>query len=52
MRRLRLISNVTNSKHVFFHFVVYLFVKIFLVFNCLAVVVVVVVIMSIAVYCC
>ena len=31
VRRLRLISYVTNSKHVFFHFVVYLFLKIFLV---------------------
>ena len=31
MRRLRLISHVTDSKHVFFHFVVYHFLKIFFV---------------------
>ena len=30
VRRLRLISHVTNIKHVFFYFVVYLFLKIFL----------------------
>ena len=31
VRRLRLISRATHIKHVFFHFVVYLFLKIFLV---------------------
>ena len=33
VRRLRLISHVTHIKHVFFHFVVYLFLKIFLVIS-------------------